>query len=653
MCGICGIYHFSSPLPDPAVIEKMTGTLAHRGPDGQGFFFNSQVGPFTANAKECSRISGTGNVVLGHRRLSIIDLAGGHQPLCNEDATVWVTYNGEIYNFRDLIRELAGKGHRFKTNCDTEVIVHAWEEWGEHCLEKFRGMFAFTIWDSRNDILFLARDRLGIKPLYYYVDKDKLIFGSEIKAILAAGNIPRQIDPYALSDYFHLLYVPAPRSIFRGICKLPAGHFCRIENRRFSDPIRYWDLSFAKVNTVRSESEWCERIIEKLRESIKIRLVSDVPLGAFLSGGVDSSAVVALMSGLMNEPVKTSSIGFREDVFNELHYAEQIVKQYRTDHYQQVMEADAVGLLEKLAWYYDEPFADSSAIPTYLVSKITRNRVTVALSGDGGDENFAGYRRYYFDYLENRLREKIPATIRSTLIASLARLYPKADWLPRMFRAKTLLSNLAMSPVEGYYNSMSWFGPFGDDMLSADIRAELSGYSPLQLFERHDREFAGDDALSRIQYIDIKTYLVDDILTKVDRASMANSLEVRVPLLDHEFMELAARIPSSLKLRGKEGKYILKKSLEPYLSHDILYRKKMGFSIPLAGWFRHDLKKLFADTVLDSGAIVRQYVDINVVSEMWRKHQAGTSDFAAELWAVLFFATWAERFMAGNYSEIG
>lgn len=645
MCGICGIYNFNESIKDAAVIQDMANALSHRGPDGQGFFFNSKATHLGVPANELARIEGKGNVVFGHRRLSIIDLAGGHQPLGNEDNKVWVTYNGEIYNFKGIREQLEALGHKFRTNCDTEVIVHAYEEWGGQCVHRFRGMFAFAIWDSRNDTLFLARDRLGIKPLYYYQDAEKIVFASEIKAILADRRIVRQVNEEALCDYFTFLYIPAPKSIFHGIKKLPAGHHLTIRNGTTSGPEKYWDLSFAQVNTSLSESEWCERIIEKLRESIKIRLVSDVPLGAFLSGGIDSSAVVALMSALMANPVKTSSIGFRDSKFNELEYASQIVDRYHTDHYQQIMEADAVGLVEDLAWYYDEPFADSSAIPTYLVSRMTRERVTVALSGDGGDENFAGYRRYYFDRLENRLRGIIPDFFRTTVIGMMARVYPKADWLPQVFRAKTLLSNVAMSPMEGYFNSMTWFGEDKKRILSEEVQTTLQKYSSFGLFDHYGTLCDTEDPLARVQYTDIKTYLVDDILTKVDRASMANSLEVRVPLLDHEFMELVASIPSGLKLRRRDGKYILKKSLEPYLPGEILYRKKMGFSIPLATWLRNDLKELFEDTVLAENSKSDSYIDILYVRDMWKQHQSGLSDHAAELWAILVFSKWIEKFL--------
>ena len=644
MCGVCGVFNFQKPFDDASVIKKMADTMLHRGPDGEGYFLNSLNTTFSADELHLSRIPGRGNIVLGHRRLSIIDLEGGKQPLSNENDTVWVTYNGEIYNFPQLKHQLELAGHKFRTNCDTEVIVHAYEEWGRECVNRFRGMFVFAVWDESNNTLFIARDRLGIKPLYYYADQDKFVFASELKAICAVKDVKREINIEALYDYLTFLYVPAPKSIFDSIKKLPPGHTVIVTPDGMSEPEEYWDISFAHVDSVTSEQEWCERIIDKLRESVQIRLVSDVPLGAFLSGGVDSSAVVALMAELSSEPVKTTSIGFSDSRYDELEYAQQIVKRFGTHHNEYSVDADAVDLLEKLVWFYDEPFADSSALPTYLVSKKTREHVTVALSGDGGDENFAGYRRYYFDVLENRLRSIFPDFVRTTLIAALARIYPKADWLPQIFRAKTLLTNLSISPIEGYFNSMSWFGPVRQKILHPDLQNALCGYSPLENFlywgDRHD----GDDPLSKIQYLDIKTYLVDDILTKVDRASMANSLEVRVPVLDHEFMELAAQIPSNFKLNGKTGKYIFKKALEGKLPEEILYRKKMGFSIPLSSWLRDDLKIIFEERVLHNIQI-SALLNMDIVREMWKQHLSGMRDWGAELWAVLFFAVWLDNFM--------
>lgn len=620
----------------------MADTLKHRGPDGEGFFINSPDLDLPNICSPIYRGTGQGNVTLAHRRLNIIDLAGGQQPLCNEDFTIWITFNGEVYNYQALRQELSGKGHIFRTNSDTETIVHAYEEWGDKCVEHMRGMFAFVIWDQNRRRILLARDRLGIKPLYYFHDKNSLIFGSELKAILANREIVRELNIQALYDYFTLLYVPAPKSIFNNIQKLPAGHTLAIDANNNVKIRKYWDIEF--IPREQSEKEWCEKLISKLREAVDIRLMSEVPLGAFLSGGVDSSAVVAMMAGILDKPVQTASIGFTEKKFNELPYAKQVAELFKSNHYEKIVHPDAVAVLDKLVWFYDEPFADSSSIPTYYVSEAARQKVTVCLSGDGGDENFAGYRRYYFDQLENRLRNIFPNAFRNNIIGGLARIYPKLDWAPQVFRAKTLLTNLAMDPAEGFFNSMSWFNDIRSQFINQDFKIQLAGYSSLEVFEEHFSQ-APDDPLSAIQYVDMKTYMVDDILTKVDRASMAHSLEVRVPILDHEFMELAAQIPSNLKLKGREGKYIFKKSLEPSLPHDILYRSKMGFSIPLSKWFKNELKPVFEDTVLSTTSLSAQYLNIATVKQIWQEHQAGNRERSPELWSILFFEKWLRKWL--------
>jgi len=642
MCGICGIYHTTSQRVVPDTLKAMTDTLVHRGPDDEGYYINSSFGDFSS---KWFFSNDNGNVGLGHRRLSIIDLSSGQQPMSSADGQLWIVFNGEIYNYPDLKQQLSEKGYQFRTNSDTEVIIYAYREWGEECVNHLRGMFAFALWNRQSKELFLARDRVGIKPLYYYWDGQNIVFGSEIKALLACPEVAKEIEPTAVADYFSLMYVPAPKSIFKNIHKLPAGHTLVLKPDQQPLIKKYWDLTFAPDITI-TEEQWCEKIIDKLRESIDIRTLSEVPLGAFLSGGIDSSAVVALLSGLSSDPVKTSSIGFSNDQFNELPYAHEIVDRYATDHHEMIVEADAVAILDELTWFYDEPFGDSSAIPTYYVSKMTRKNVTVALSGDGGDENFAGYRRYYFDHLENRLRGVFPDVVRQTVIAGLANVYPKADWLPQMFRAKTLLSNLAMSPMQGYYNSMSWFGRDKTKLFSADFRQQLQNYDPGQLFETHAQQAGTTDPLSRIQYVDVKTYLVDDILTKVDRASMANSLEVRVPLLDHEFMELIATIPPGLKLKGRDGKHILKQALRPHVNASILDRSKRGFSIPLKDWLRKELKPVFEDSVLSGNSVAMDYLDRDYVKLLWKEHQSGIKDYAAELWSILFFVKWTDKFVS-------
>ena len=636
MCGIAGIFNYNGRSVDSKVLKKMTDVLYHRGPDDEGYYVNSL--DLQGKNLKWKYGAGRGNVGLGHRRLSIIDISTGHQPMTNEDQTIWITYNGEIYNFLDLKKELISKGHRFQTDSDTEVIIHGYEEWGEDCVKRLRGMFAFAIWDEKKQSIFLARDRIGIKPLYYYADQSRLVFGSEMKAILEYPDIKRELDPEALYDYLCLLYIPAPKSIFKRIYKLLPGHTLTVKSGNITKH-KYWDLVFDENSGV-SEEDWCERIIDKLRESVDIRLVSDVPLGAFLSGGVDSSAVVALMSSLRKNPVRTASIGFGEQEFNELPYARQIVESCGTDHHEMMVDPDAVDVLGKLVWHFDEPFADSSAIPTYYVSRVAREKVTVALSGDGGDENFAGYRRYYFDRLENNLRNLLPTPFRHHIIGALAKIYPKADWLPQVFRAKTLLTNISLDPVEGFYNSMSWFQSVRKDILSPGTRKELEGYDPLSQFCRYYDTVNTSDPLSKVQYIDIKTYLVDDILTKVDRASMANSLEVRVPVLDHEFMELVATVPSAMKLKGKDAKYIFKKALSPLVPKACLYREKKGFSIPLSKWLKNELRGLFEKKVLSPNGFCLSYLDGNSVEHLWKSHIAGQREYSSELWAILFLEEW-------------
>ena len=624
MCGICGIYNFETNKPVSSdILKAMADTMVHRGPDDEGFYVSGSIG-------------------LGHRRLSIIDLEGGHQPMDNENQAIWVISNGEIYNFVELRSRLEKKGHIFKTRSDTEVIVHLYEEYGEQCFQYLHGMFAIAIWDGQNKKLVLARDRVGKKPLFYFYDGSRIAFASELKAILKLPDITREIDLEALSDYFSLLYIPAPKSIFKKIRKLRPGHYLVVSKSGIRE-VEYWDISFARTFEM-TEEEWCERLLDVYSEAVRQRLISDVSLGAFLSGGVDSSSVVAMMSKLMGGPVITSSIGFEEKEFNELDYARKVADQFKTECYEEIVRPDAVGIIDKLAWYYDEPFADSSAIPTYYVSKVARKHVIVSLSGDGGDENFAGYRRYYFEKRENILRDYFPLRIRRPIFGTLASIYPKADWAPQIFRAKATFESLACSPIEGYFRSMSAVRPsLKAELLHYDIRQELAGYDTMNIFRHYYEKADTDDPVSRIQYVDIKTYLTDDILTKVDRASMANSLEVRVPILDHKFMELVAGIPSSLKLKGRVGKYILKKAFENILPYEILYRKKMGFAVPLACWFRKELKDLAYNTIFSYNS--NDILNRTTVERIWREHQSGLRDRSTELWTILMFRMWEQTFM--------
>jgi asparagine synthase (glutamine-hydrolysing) len=621
MCGICGIFEPGrDTVIDPSIVKAMADTIYHRGPDDEGFHCGPGIG-------------------LGFRRLSIIDLAGGHQPLANEDESVWIIFNGEIYNFQELNRKYLANGHHFRTRSDTETIVHLYEELGEACFAELRGMFAIALWDNRKRKLLLARDRIGKKPLFYSWNGGRLLFGSEIKALWAADNSSREVDLEALSDYFSYLYVPAPKTIYRQVRKLRPAHYLAVDQSGIRE-VPYWDLQFNQPGDL-SESEWCERLMEEYRTSVKIRLVSDVPLGAFLSGGVDSSSVVALMNELQ-PPVTTCSIGFTEESYNEAAEAKEFAVSLHADHHEQIVTPRAVDVVPKLAWHYDEPFADSSAVPTYYVSKIARQHVTVALSGDGGDENFAGYRRYKFDVRENWMRSLVPAAARRGVFGPLARWYPKADWAPRIFRAKSTLQSLSRSPLEGYFNTMSSCPPeMKGKLLGADVLRRLNGYDSIDVLRYHYERADTDDPLSRIQYVDIKTYLVDDILVKVDRASMANSLEVRCPLLDHRLMELIAQIPSGLKLHHGCGKYIFKKALEPIVPRSILDRRKWGFGVPLATWFRTDLKDFAHDAVFGKPD---DYLNYTFLAQCWKQHQRGQRDWSSLLWQVLMFKAWQEAF---------
>jgi asparagine synthase (glutamine-hydrolysing) len=628
MCGICGIFSFEKGASiQPGVIRQMTQVLTHRGPDDEGIYINKNIG-------------------LGHRRLSIIDLTTGHQPISNQDGTLWIVYNGEVYNYLELMDKLKSLGHIFKTRSDTETIIHAYEEWGDDFVNRLRGMFAFAIWDEKNNKLLLARDRLGIKPLHYMIDRNRIVFGSEIKSILQDPMVKKEVDFEALEDYFTYLYVRAPRTMFKGIKKLLPGHvlICTPEAIRLKE---YWDLNFSNV-TDASEGYYTDKLIALLEESVRIRLMSEVPLGAFLSGGIDSSSVVAIMSGLLDSPVITSSIGFEDEKFNEIHYAKKVADRFNTDHHEFIVKPDALKLLPKLVWHFDEPFADSSAIPTYYVSETARRHVTVALSGDGGDENFAGYRNYFIDRLENYFRI-MPDWFRKALFGNMAKIYPKADYLPQFLRGKTFLQNVSVPPARAYHNTKSTFkSEIKNRLYSKELKNEINKYDPFTVFEDYYNKANTDDHLSRILYVDMKTYLVDDILTKVDRMSMANSLEVRVPILDHIFMEFVATIPSDLKLKGKTGKYIFKKALRDLVPEEILERKKWGFGVPIGSWFRNEIKEFTEEILFSSKSRQRGYFDVDYIQKMWKEHQRGIKNYTHHLWILLMFEMWHQTFIDSN-----
>jgi asparagine synthase (glutamine-hydrolysing) len=600
----------------------MISALRHRGPDDEGAW---SAGP----------------AALGHARLSVIDLAAGHQPLTNEDQTLWITYNGEIYNFAPLREELIARGHVFRTRCDTEVILHLYEEAGEKCLDRLNGMFAFAIWDSRKQSLFMARDRLGIKPLHYAIRDGRMIFASEIKSILAHGNVPRSIDPEAMCEYLSFLCVGAPRTMFQGIRKLPPGHWLRYDRQGLRVQ-SYWDLSPSEASGL-DPSQIERELRDRLSESIRLQLVSDVPVAAFLSGGVDSSSVVALMSSLSATPPTTVTAAFDDGDYDESIFARRVAERYHTLHHEESVHADAVEITRTLAWHFDEPFADYSAVPTYCVSRAARRHAKVALSGDGGDECFAGYTRYRWHMSERRIRRFLPAWLRRWVLGPLARLLPTDPASSRPVQARRTLLNIAMDPAAAYALTMSDFRQPAS-LLTGDFLRTLGGFCPWHGLADSMNRFGGGP-LETLLYADTKHYLPDDILAKVDRASMAVSLEVRVPMLDHTLVEFAHRIPVAMKLRGREGKLILKSAMKPYLDAQTLHRPKHGFEPPVESYLRGPLKEMAADLLLAAAPAYGQYVRKDVVERLWREHQQGTHNHVGMIWTVLMLELWARNFL--------
>ncbi|MBC7908737.1 MAG: amidotransferase 1, exosortase A system-associated [Rhodospirillaceae bacterium] len=616
MCGLVGIFDPRNSRPmNGTLLRRMNQTIQHRGPDGDG----EHLGP---------------GIALAHRRLAIIDVGGGHQPLYNEDGSVVVVFNGEIYNFQELVAELEALGHTFRTHSDTEVIVHAWESWGAASVKRFRGMFAFALWDENAETLFLARDRLGKKPLYYADMPDgTLAFGSELKALRAHPDMPCELDPQAVECFFAYGYVPDPLSIYRAVRKLPPAH--RMVWRRGGAPRMeaYWDLPMAAPLAI-SVDEAAEELRPRLAEVTRMRMISDVPLGAFLSGGVDSSAVVASMASASSDPVRTFSISFGESSHDESAYARRMAERYHTSHVSREVSPDDFDLLDKLAAIYDEPFGDPSAMPTYAVCKIARERVTVALSGDGGDELFGGYRRYAMHVRAEKIRRLLPRGVRAPLFGALAQVYPKADWAPRWLRARTTFRELADDTAGAYFNAVSLLD---DDtrarLFSPQARRQMQGYRAGDLLRGHLEAAPTDDPLMQIQYADMKTWLPGGILVKVDRASMANSLEVRAPLLDHCLAEWAALLPPAAKL----DKLVLKRAVEPLVDKDLLYRPKQGFSMPLRRWFKGPLRARIA-TLADSPVLAGcGLFNLPEIARMAELHQAGLRDYSAGLWLLLMF----------------
>ena len=627
MCGISGVVYTDPRHPvDRALMRRLTTTLSHRGPDADGFLWDA-------------------GAALGHRRLSIIDLSTGDQPIYNEDRTRAVIFNGEIYNFRAVRAELEQRGHRFTTASDTEVIVHGWEEYGDACVSRLRGMFALAAWDLSRRRLLLARDAVGKKPLYYVHDGERLLFASELKALLCDPSVKRSISLEALDDYLTFGAVPAPRTIYSEVHQLPPAHYLVWEDGRVR-VAEYWDVSY-RPGPARGADEYLEEFDAIFDEAVRLRMISDVPLGAFLSGGVDSSAVVASMAAQSSAPVVTTTIAFSDQAFNEAPHARTVARALGTDHTEMVVEANAAEILPTLVWHLDEPFADSSALPTYYVARAARQRVTVALSGDGGDEVFAGYEwRYGLNMLEARVRRAIPGPIRRGLLGPLSTVWPKADRLPRPLRWKFFLRNMGLDAEAAYFHDMSVFTPLDKRTLCSDeMRRALGGYDPFPGFRRHFDRVREADQLNRLLYVDLKTWLVNDILVKMDRMAMASSLEVRSPLLDQKVIEFAAGLPPDLKLHRGTSKYLLKRHAERRVPASSIHRPKMGFSIPLAAWLRGGLREMAEDLVLSDRARGRGYFEAGSVRAMWTRHQAGRQDHSHQLWALMMLELWHRQFL--------
>lgn len=619
MCGIAGIFHAEAPKPvDPLRVERMCDAMVHRGPDGSGVWTDLGIG-------------------LGHRRLSIIDLEGSPQPMLSTDGRAVIVFNGEIYNFRELRRELEGEGARFRTGGDTEVILAAWQRWGIDCLDRLDGMFAFALYDLDKRQLFLARDRFGVKPLFLSRLSDgSVIFASELKGLMTHPLMRRRLNPQALDAYMTWGYVPDTHSILEGVTKLQAGHFLLLEQgKSVPDQRRWWDISFAERNKG-SEADLSAELVHLLRGAVQSRMVSDVPLGAFLSGGVDSSSVVALMSEVSSEPVRTCSIGFDVAALDETGYAQKIAEQFATQHEARTVSQDDYSDIDTLAAMFDEPFADASALPTWRVCQLAREKVTVALSGDGADEAFAGYRRQVFHHNEERVRALLPSSIRASVFGTLGRIWPKADWAPRPLRAKSTLLALANTGEAGYAQSLSVSDPaLRASLYSPQFQRRLDGFHAEDELIQIMEQAPGRTGLDRAQYADLAFWLPGDILTKVDRTSMAVSLEAREPLLDHRLVEFAAKLPDAMRVRGSTGKYLLKKCMERYLPSDVLYRPKQGFVTPIAAWMRGPLANEIRSISRNSILVQSECISGQAAASLAEAHISGRSDHSRTLWQLL------------------
>jgi asparagine synthase (glutamine-hydrolysing) len=634
MCGICGkIYFNKGHIVIKQELLEMSNTMIHRGPDGEGYWVDENVG-------------------LAHRRLAIIDLRSvASQPMCNEDGSVWITFNGEIYNFRELRKELEECGHIFRTNSDTETIIHAYEEYGRNCLHRLRGMFAFAIWDGRTRTLFVARDRVGKKPLYYFLGQDRFVFGSEIKAILADPAVPVQPDLIALDHFLALHYIPSPLTAFQGIRKLPPAHWLEIHNGHLRMG-RYWKLRYTPKRNISirdaiAELQW------HLAEAVRLRLISDVPLGAFLSGGVDSSAVVAYMAQAGTQPIRTFAVGFENAIFDERPFARQVAEHLGTCHTELVVKAPHADTLPRLVWHYDEPFGDASSVPSYAIAGLTRQHVTVVLNGDGGDENFAGYDRYITDRFA-RYGDLLPLWIRQQLANAMKR-FPESWQQQQPLRKLARVTAILATVPERRYAQWGRNSALDDrhSLYTEAFRDAVEKSEPEGIFAEVFRQSDADDSRDAALDADVNLYLADDLLVKMDRATMAHSLEARSPFLDHILMEFVACLPPTFKLSGTRKKRILKAALRGLLPDTILDRPKMGFSIPLADWFRGELREMVHDVLLSPQSLQRGYFQQSAVANMVEQHSIGVGDYAENLWDLLILELWHRTFIDGKACRDG
>lgn len=627
MCGLAGFMRGPATFDREAHkswLEAMGEAIRHRGPDAGATWLDEQIG-------------------LVHRRLSILDLSdAGTQPMVSASGRHVIVFNGEIYNFQAIRQELLGQGVRFRTGTDTEVLLELYEREGADCIERLNGMFAFAIWNRQSKSLFLARDRLGKKPLYYYQRDNEFAFASEIKALHPLPFIDTTLRADALKDFFFYQYVPDPKSIYQSVHKLPPGHWLELAHGRVTIKA-YWDLTFASQSST-DAYQLQHALRQELEEAVKRRLVSDVPLGAFLSGGVDSSAVVSLMAGASERPVTTCAIGFDSEKYDEVQYARRVAEQFGTNHHEFTVREQVADSLPAISRFFDEPFADPSFVPTYFVSRLARQQVTVALAGDGGDENFAGYGKYAIDARENQLRSFFPELLRERLFPGLGVLAGKIPHgLGR--RARSLLTSLAQDPATAFYQSNRFCDPaVWNRIITPELKRATEGYDPADITRDHYNNANAEDHLSRILYADFKTYLPGDILVKVDRMSMANSLETRAPMLDYRFVEFAASVPSSYKLHGSQKKYLLKKAFEDFLPHDILYRKKMGFSVPLAQWLRHEIRPLAEPLLTSPQSPLARFFRMEMIAGLWQTHMTGRNHYTQELWTLLALALWQQQY---------